>query len=125
MKGIGVSQGIAIGRACVLRPKRGQPSGQLLKDEAAVEREIEVYRVAVSEAVSTLEAMMERAVKAEAEILGIQVELLLDPQMEEEVIGMIREDRMAARDAILKVTEQLMQVFTNMKDEYIDRKSVV
>ena len=119
MKGIGVSQGIAIGRAWVLRPKRGQPSGQLLKDEAAVEREIEVYRVAVSEAVSTLEAMMERAVKAEAEILGIQVELLLDPQMEEEVIGMIREDRMAARDAILRVTEQLMQVFTNMKDEYM------
>lgn len=119
MTGIGVSQGIAIGRAWVLRPKRGQPGGQLLKDDAAVEREIAVYRVAVSEAVSTLEAMMERAVKAEAEILGIQVELLLDPQMEEEVIGMIRKDRMAARDAILRVTEQLMQVFTNMKDEYM------
>ena len=119
MKGVGVSQGIAIGRAWVLRPKRGQPGGQLLKDDAAVEREIAVYRVAVSEAVSTLEAMMERAVKAEAEILGIQVELLLDPQMEEEVIGMIRKDRMAARDAILRVTEQLMQVFTNMKDEYM------
>ena len=108
MKGIGVSQGIAIGRAWVLRPKRGHASGQLLPDEAAVEREIEIYRAAVSEAVSTLEAMMERAVKAEAEILGIQVELLLDPQMEEEVIGMISEDRIAARDAILKVTEQLM-----------------
>jgi phosphoenolpyruvate-protein phosphotransferase (PTS system enzyme I) len=119
MKGIGVSQGIAIGRAWVLRPKRGHASGQLLPDEAAVEREIEIYRVAVSEAVSKLEAMIERAVKAEAEILGIQVELLLDPQMEEAVIGMIREDRMAARDAILKVTEQLMQVFTNMKDEYM------
>jgi phosphotransferase system enzyme I (PtsI) len=119
MKGIGVSQGIAIGRAWVLRPKRGHASGQLLADEAAVEREVEVYRVAVSEAVSKLEAMMERAVKAEAEILGIQVELLVDPQMEEEVIGMIREDRMAARDAILKVTEQLMQVFINMKDEYM------
>jgi phosphotransferase system enzyme I (PtsI) len=119
MKGIGVSQGIAIGRAWVLRPKRGHASGQVLHDLAAVEREIEVYRGAVSEAVSALEAMMERAVKAEAEILGIQVELLVDPQMEEEVIGMIREDRMAARDAILKVTEQLMQVFFNMKDEYM------
>jgi len=39
--------------------------------------------------------------------------------MEEAVIGMIRENRIAARDAILKVTEQLMQVFTNMKDEYM------
>ena len=42
MKGIGVSQGIAIGRAWVLRPKRGHASGQLLPDEAAVEREIEI-----------------------------------------------------------------------------------
>ncbi len=118
MKGIGVSPGIAIGRAWVLRSKKARVSGVLLADEDAVEREIGIYRIAVASAVASLEAMMGKVGKAEAEILEVQVELLRDPQMEEDVVAMIT-GRMPAKDAVLKVTEQLVQIFVNMDDDYM------
>lgn len=118
MKGIGVSPGIAIGRAWVLRSGSERVSGVLLADEAAVEREVGVYRAAVEKAVASLEEMMGRVGSLEAEILGIQVELLFDPVWEREVIERIGE-RMTARDAVLVAAERVKQVFLNMEDEYM------
>ena len=118
MKGIGVSPGIAIGRAWVLRPKQTRGSGILLADEIAVERETALYRVSVEKAAASLEAMMARAGEQEAEILGIQVELLRDPQLEEDVLDRIS-SRQPARDAVIAVTERLVQAFTQMEDEYM------
>ena len=118
MKGIGVSPGIAIGRAWVLRPQKAGVSGVLLADVTAVEREIPLYRAAVEQAVSSLETMMQRAGPAEAEILGIQIEMLFDPVWEREVIEKIGE-RMTARDAVSAATDKVRQVFLAMEDEYM------
>ena len=118
MKGIGVSPGIAIGRAWVLRPKQTRGSGLLLADETAVERETALYRVCVEKAAASLEAMIARAGEQEAEILGIQVELLRDPQLEEDVLDRIS-SRQPARDAVIAVIERLVQAFTQMEDEYM------
>ena len=117
MKGIGVSPGIAIGRAWVLSSKKERASGILLVDAAAIEREIGVYRTAVGQAVTSLEGMMEQAGDA-AEILGVQLELMYDPVWESEVIDRIRR-RSTARDAVLGAMEKVMQVFFEMEDAYM------
>ena len=102
----------------MLRSTKERVSGILLADEAAVEGEVLVYRAAVEKAVSSLEIMMERVGSAEAEILGIQIELLFDPMWESEVIEKISM-RMAARDAVLASTEKVRQMFLGMEDEYM------
>ncbi len=121
MKGIGVSPGIAIGRAWVLRSKKERAGGVLLADETAVEREIELYRGAVEQAALSLEGMLEQA-GAAAAILGVQLELLYDPLWESAVIDRIRR-RSTARDAVLGATEQVMQLFLEMEDAYMRERA--
>lgn len=121
MKGIGVSPGIAIGRAWVLRSKKERAGGVLLADDKAVEREIELYRGAVEQAALSLEGMLEQA-GAAAEILGVQLELLYDPLWESAVIDRIRR-RSTARDAVLGATEQVMQLFLEMEDAYMRERA--
>ena len=121
MKGIGVSPGIAIGRAWVLRSKKERAGGVLLADNKAVEREIELYRGAVEQAALSLEGMLEQA-GAAAEILGVQLELLYDPLWESAVIDRIRR-RSTARDAVLGATEQVMQLFLEMEDAYMRERA--
>ena len=89
MNGIGVSPGIAIGRAYLLRPQKQQVSGLLLADAAGVGRETELYRMAVAEVTAALAAMMARLEKQEASILEVQVELLQDPAWEDAVLEKI------------------------------------
>lgn len=121
MKGIGVSPGIAIGRAWVLRSKKERAGGVMLADEAAVEREIDLYRGAVEQAALSLEGMLEQAGTAAA-ILGVQLELLYDPLWESAVIDHIRQ-RSTARDAVLRATEQVMQLFLEMEDAYMRERA--
>ena len=122
MNGIGVSPGIAIGRAYLLRPQKLQVSGLLVADEAAVTRERELYRRAVAEVTATLAAMMARLEKQEASILEVQVELLQDPAWEDAVLEKIN-DRLPARDAVLLAVEQLAQLFLQMEDAYLQARS--
>ena len=129
MKGIGVSPGIAIGRAWVLRAAGGRllehghlAADSLLPDDgAAVEREIGMYRGAVEESASSLERLMAQAGSA-AEILGVQLELLYDPLWESEVISRIRR-RSPAREAVLGATERVMNMFLEMEDAYMRERA--
>lgn len=123
MQGIGVSPGIAIGRAYLLRRQKERVTGHLLADEAAVEREMSLYRGAVSAAMDELEALTARAGKAEAEILAVQEELLQDPSWDEEVIRRIEAEKNPARDAVLLATEQFVQVFQGMEDPYFQARA--
>ena len=127
MKGIGVSPGIAIGRAWMLRSKKERVSGILLADAAAIEREISLYHSAVEQAATSLEGMMEQAGAdgagaTAAEILGVQLELLYDPMWESEVIDRINR-RSTARDAVLGATEQVMNLFQEMEDAYMRERA--
>lgn len=119
MKGIGVSSGIAIGRAFWLRPRTARVSGIVLADAAAIEAEMGKYRGAVSAAMAELLVMVEKAGGEEAAILGVQVELLQDPAWEEEVLRRMGEERMPARDAVLLTMEQFAALFEDMDDDYL------
>jgi len=119
MKGIGVSSGIAIGRAYWVRARTARVSGLLLEDAVAIDSEIAKYRAAVAAAIAELETLMAKAGAEEAAILGVQVELLQDPAWEEEALRRIGEELQPARDSVLLTMEQFVSVFENMEDDYL------
>ena len=119
MQGIGVSPGIAIGSAYVLRRRKEVISGARLAGEAMIREELEKYREAVRLSVEAVGKMLTQVSGAEKDILEVQLELLQDPQMEEDILGKIGMEKMPARDAVLLVTEAAVKVFTQMEDEYL------
>jgi len=122
MQGIGVSPGISIGKAYVLRQQKEMVSGIVLADETALQLEITAYREAVQLSVTDIQRLFAQASEIERAILDVQLELLQDPQLESDVLERIREDRMTARDAVLLVTERAVQVFAQMNDEYLSAR---
>ena len=122
MQGIGVSPGISIGKAYVLRQQKEMASGIVLADETALQQEIAAYREAVRVSVTDIQRLFAQASEVEKSILDVQLELLQDPQLESDVLERIREDRMTARDAVLLVTERAVQVFAQMTDEYLSAR---
>jgi phosphotransferase system enzyme I (PtsI) len=119
LQGIGVSPGIAIGRACVIRQQEAGMTGVALADEAAVDREITRFHAAVGRSMQELTELMAKAETAVAEILEVQVELLQDPMWEGEVLSKIEADKKNAGDAVLEVTRALVKTFGEMEDEYL------
>ncbi|MBS1660381.1 MAG: phosphoenolpyruvate--protein phosphotransferase, partial [Bacteroidetes bacterium] len=119
MVGIGVSPGISIGRASVVRPFLADASGKVLVGEDAVRAEVERYKEAVRLSVEEVEGMLASVTDVERDILEVQLELIQDEQMEEDVLGQIVSGRMMARDAVLIVTEAAVKVFEKMEDEYM------
>ncbi len=119
LQGIGVSPGIAIGRARVIRQQEAGMTGVALTDEAAVRREMAQFHDAVGRSTEELTELMAKAETAVAEILEVQVELLHDPMWEGEVLTAIGEDKKNAGDAVLEVTRALVKTFGDMEDEYL------
>lgn len=123
MQGIGVSPGISIGKAYVLRQRKEVASGVVLSDEAAVLQEIVRYREAVKLSVEEVQELFEKVAGEERDILEVQLELLQDPQLESDVLARIGSDKMTARDAVLMVIGLAVQVFEQMEDEYLKARA--
>ncbi len=123
MQGIGVSPGISIGRAYVLHQRKEVASGIVLSDEAAVTEEIARYRESVKLSVEEVQELFEKVTGEERDILEVQLELLQDPQMENDVLARINEEKRTARDAVLVVTELAVLLFEQMEDEYLKARA--
>lgn len=153
IKGIGVSPGISIGKARVLRPTRVEVTGLLLSGEAEENREINRYREAVKASVAEVRALIAGAVSGEAgmfsgeadlvsgeadaasgiaaagaaahdwDLLEVHMELMADPQMESDVVGKITRDKKNAHDALLEVTRDTALLFAQMPDEYMRERA--
>jgi phosphotransferase system enzyme I (PtsI) len=121
LQGIGVSPGIAIGRAYV---KHGSPlelSGQVVKDEEMAEREVERFQTAVRIAVDEIGVIVASTVleTTAVEVLEVQIELLQDQQLRSDVLEKIRIERKNASDALIEVIQRVSSVFREMDDEYL------
>jgi phosphotransferase system enzyme I (PtsI) len=128
MKGIGVSPGIAIGRAFVIKKTEAMQSGILLTTETEITAETTRFENAINQAVSEIEAIKSNKNLAlrddDQAILDTQIELLTDPQLKDDVIEKITSDRKNSSDALIEVIEAFVQLFEGMEDEYIRARSV-
>ena len=127
MKGIGVSPGIAIGRACVIKNSKAEVTGVLLKDEAEISNHINKFDEAVNLAIHEIEAIKQNPDltlhKEDIAILDTQIEFLSDPQLRDDVFEKITADKKNVSDALIATIANMVQLFQDMDDEYIKARA--
>jgi phosphotransferase system enzyme I (PtsI) len=127
MNGIGVSPGISIGKAGVIKKVQIALTGILLKDEISVAAEIERFDQAVNKAVSEIEFIKQNKslnlLDVDIQILETEIEFLGDPQIREDVVEKISSDKKNLNDALIEVFENLVSAFENLDDEYMRARS--
>jgi phosphotransferase system enzyme I (PtsI) len=127
MKGIGVSPGISIGRAFVIKKTEAALSGVLLRSEAEISDEIARFDRAISNAVDEIEVIRSNTQlllqDEDLAILDTQIELLTDPQLNADVIEKITIDRKNSADALIEVIKAFVQLFEGMDDEYMQARA--
>jgi len=127
MKGIGVSPGIAIGRAFVIKKNAPATNGIVLKNELEIAAEIERFTSSVINALGEIDAIKNNSQLMlnddDIAILETQVELINDPQIREDVIAKINNEKKTANDAMIEVTASIVALFESMNDEYMQARS--
>jgi phosphotransferase system enzyme I (PtsI) len=119
INGTGVSPGIAIGKAFVIKKAEVAVSGILLKGENEVIANVAAFNNAIEVAVNELEVIKLSLAGTDFEILETQIELISDPQIAEDVIEKIQSERKTANDAVIEVIANVVEVFESMDDEYM------
>jgi len=119
INGTGVSPGIAIVKAFVIKKAEVAVSGILLKGENEVIANVAAFNNAIEVAVNELEVIKLSLAGTDFEILETQIELISDPQIAEDVIEKIQSERKTANDAVIEVIANVVEVFESMDDEYM------
>ena len=127
MKGIGVSPGIAVGRAFVIKKSAPATNGIVLQSKEEIAAETERFNAAVLNALAEIEAIKNSSQLMlnddEIGILETQVELINDPQIREDVLAKIETEYNTANDAMIAVTAGIVALFESMDDEYMRARS--
>jgi phosphotransferase system enzyme I (PtsI) len=127
MKGIGVSPGISIGRARVVRKTNNDTKHIVAERELDLNREIGLFDEAVRQSVSDIEQMLKNGqstlLTEELDLLETQIELLRDPQLKQDVEAKMQHQQIGVQDALKLVIQDLQNLFGQMDDEYMRSKA--
>ncbi|NHA04601.1 phosphoenolpyruvate--protein phosphotransferase [Mucilaginibacter sp. HC2] len=127
INGIGVSSGIAIGKAHLLKKQEAALSGVVLANDADITIEIEKFNNAVIISVQEIETLISSYDQSQGkeglEILETHIELLTDPQISEDVTEKISKEKKNANDAVIEVIRAAVDLFKNMDDEYLSARA--
>ncbi len=122
MKGIGVSPGISIGKALIIKKTEAAVSGILTENDDAKAVEIEKFNKAVIVSVEEIENIKGSKelfnTNEGFEIIDTQIEFLNDPQIKGDVLDKINFENKTAYDAVSEVIYTAIQMFRNLDDEY-------
>jgi len=124
--GIGVSPGVAIGKAFVF--SREKVRIEIIKiPQDQVEAEILRFEQALSKSISQLEAVKtqfsSRIGASHASILDSHIMMLKDKMLTEGTHEIIRKDLIAAEGALKKVLDEFFSAFESIEDNYLKERS--
>ncbi|MGB2715769.1 MAG: phosphoenolpyruvate--protein phosphotransferase [Vicinamibacterales bacterium] len=127
LTGLGVSPGVGIGRALVL--KRGTPL-RFRVPESLVQRELERLDAARAKSREQLQEIKNRMARAagssHAYLFDAQLLMLDDPMLVDRAAAVIREERLNAESALQRALEQISTYFDEVEDPYLrERKGDV
>ncbi|HHW04061.1 MAG TPA: phosphoenolpyruvate--protein phosphotransferase [Thermoanaerobacterales bacterium] len=126
IKGIAASPGIEIGKAYVLREHSITINKKSIA-ENTVENEINRLIEAIAKSKIQIEKIKERAEREmgrdKAEIFGAHLMVLEDPVFIDEIKSKIRENRITAENAVYIVSQNYIEMFKNMDDEYLKERA--
>ena len=127
LKGIGASDGFAMGPAFVYRPRQVAIRRQEI-DAATVEAEVARWRDASATALSELDdtrSQVEKSLGSEhAAIFEAHALMLEDPELVDQVEAKIRELRMPAAAAIHEAAEFYANALASLDDEVLSARAV-
>lgn len=125
-KGKSVLSRIAVGDALVYVPFSCDKSLRTYDDTEDVEALIARYKETKQKARGELEALgkqMKQKGGDQEAFVQAHEEILLDPVMEEEILSLIRRDRMYPDSAMVQVYENYIQIFSANKNEVIQERA--
>lgn len=126
LKGIAASPGIEIGKAYVLKEQKVTINRENIADNM-VEKEIKRLEEAIAKSKEQLEKIKEKAERElgqdKAEIFGAHLMVLEDPVFLDEIKAKIRETRITAENAVSIVSQNYIEMFNNMEDEYLKERA--
>ncbi|MBE9529159.1 MAG: phosphoenolpyruvate--protein phosphotransferase [Proteobacteria bacterium] len=128
MKGIGVSSGVTIGRAFVIKSVGLDLAHQCYLETTKTDNEVERFERAIQMSADELicvKKKMEADGRGQEHIRIIDAHLLIlkDHMITGDTIDMIRAERVNAEWALKKVMDGLLDFFNNMDDEYLKQRS--
>ena len=127
MNGIGVSPGIAIGKASVFKRQLLALTGILLQNESDILIEIEKFNKAVNASIIEVETIISNFDSSQGndglEILEAHIELLSDSQIKEDVTDKIAKEKKNVNDALIEVIQNAVSLFKSMDDEYMSARA--
>jgi len=122
IRGIGVSPGVAIGKAHLLEQGQVAIPFYKLRNGAAVVAEVERFERAVAEVEKDLEAIKQKfhpELIEHAHILEAHQLILRDPQIYDQTIGLIRDQRLNAQWALKQALIKVHDLFKTVEDDYL------
>lgn len=123
-KGTGASPGVALGKALVIEHSELNIEKKNIEN---VEAEVEKLQVAVEESKKELEQVKERAKvelgEHEAEIFEAHLLVLQDPELIDQTIAKIRDEKVNADFALNEVKEMFVSIFESMDNEYMRERA--
>lgn len=119
LKGLGVSDGIGIGKAVILENEEFDAS----KYEVDSNEEKIRLSNAVDTLLKTLEEKAEQASGEQAEILGSHVNMLQDPILMSDIVKLIKDENCNSEYASAAVFDQYIQIFLSSGDELLELRA--
>lgn len=123
-KGIAGSEGIGIGRVVIIEEHEAVIEDKTITD---VDAEIQRVQSAIEKFVNVTTEMadkMEATVGAkDADILRGHIMLLRDPTIEEQIVALIKSEKVTAEKALDQVLEQTAELFAQIPDELLQQRA--
>ena len=123
-KGTGASPGIALGKALVLEHSEMNIERRTIEN---VEAEVEKLQAAIEKSRLELEQVKERAKvelgEHEAEIFEAHLLVLADPELVDQTIAKIRDEKVNAEFALNEIKDMFVSIFESMDNEYMRERA--
>ena len=124
LKGIAVTEGIAIGPVYLMDRRRLKIPMKII-EEADLNEEIERYDDAVAKSVQQLKTGRNKAVSHEhREILQAHIKLLTDEDVRFQVTELMRTEKINVEWALLKVIDRVRSLFGHVTDHYHKEREI-
>jgi phosphotransferase system enzyme I (PtsI) len=128
LRGIGVSQGIAIGKAFLLKRSKFDVSKHAQIPPEKIPGEVERFKTAIEETRRNLviirERIQQRGYQEAGHIIDAQLMIIEDRALVDRTIQHIQEDKLDATSALKSTLQDIRKAFEDIGDEYLrERKS--
>ena len=119
LKGLGVSHGIAIGKA-VLKESRPMTIPERRIEKECVSKEVERLEAAIEKVVSDIDRLINEFSfsNVEKEILHSHKLILQDPELKKNVIRILEDELVGLENAVYQHFAYAIELFENMDNEY-------